>query len=231
MLRRLKTLIPFAIFRKDLFPIGADLRIDVPRLLNGRAPAVIFDVGANQGQSFKRFRNYFPGATIYAFEPVKASFQLLNANCASDARGRFFRKAIGASVGDVKINVSSGSDCSSIVFSTDQIGEEVVSQTTVDKVCEENGIKELDLVKSDTEGWDLEVCRGASRMLATGAIKLIFVEATPTPEFVKCTPLSDLSSFLVKFGYRPYAFYDFGRFRGSLTEPIDFMNVLFVRCA
>jgi len=229
MLRRLKRALPFALFRKDLFPIGADLRVDIPRLLGGQQPAVILDIGANTGQTFRRFRSYFPNSFIYSFEPVNSTYQQLHSTFGNDRRGVFVNKAVGAQCGKTKINVSSGSECSSIVFATDKIAEEIVEQTTIDQVLEENGIGTIDLLKSDTEGWDLEVMRGASDALTAGLIKLILVETTPTPECVKCTALSEMAGFLFKHGYRPYAFYDFGRYRGSLIEPIDFMNTLFIR--
>ena len=35
---------------------------------------LIFDVGANKGQSIRRFKNIFPRSTIHAFEPIKEEF-------------------------------------------------------------------------------------------------------------------------------------------------------------
>ena len=31
---------------------------------------IIFDVGANKGQSIRRFKNIFPKSTIHSFEPI-----------------------------------------------------------------------------------------------------------------------------------------------------------------
>ena len=39
--------------------------------------SVIFDIGANQGQSIERFKNLFPFAKIYAFEPIEFEFKKL----------------------------------------------------------------------------------------------------------------------------------------------------------
>ena len=41
---------------------------------------IIFDVGANIGQSALWFKNSFPHATIHAFEPFQAIFELLSTN-------------------------------------------------------------------------------------------------------------------------------------------------------
>jgi len=32
---------------------------------------IIFDVGANEGQSIKRFKSIFPKSIIHSFEPIK----------------------------------------------------------------------------------------------------------------------------------------------------------------
>ena len=38
---------------------------------------VIFDVGANQGQSIERFKKIFAEPTIHAFEPIKDEYDKL----------------------------------------------------------------------------------------------------------------------------------------------------------
>lgn len=54
---------------------------DVKR--SGCRISVVFDVGANVGQSACKFKLAFPGAKIYCFEPVKETFEILkrNVNC------------------------------------------------------------------------------------------------------------------------------------------------------
>jgi hypothetical protein len=39
---------------------------------------VIFDVGANQGQSIKKYRNIFKNSKIHSFEPVSSAFDIMN---------------------------------------------------------------------------------------------------------------------------------------------------------
>src|SRR5262245_13201981 len=45
---------------------------------------IIFDVGANVGQSAQKFREAFPKARICCFEPVRSVFNKLTANTADD---------------------------------------------------------------------------------------------------------------------------------------------------
>jgi FkbM family methyltransferase len=48
--------------------------------------------------------------------------------------------------------------------------------TTLDRFCCERGVKQIDVLKIDTEGFDFEVLKGASLMLAQQAIKFIYFE-------------------------------------------------------
>ena len=48
--------------------------------------------------------------------------------------------------------------------------------TTVDSFCSERGVKQIDVLKIDTEGFDFEVLIGARSMLAQQAIKFISFE-------------------------------------------------------
>lgn len=49
---------------------GYHLMNDLRFWTRDRSVDVIFDVGANVGQTVDRFRKYFPSARIEAFEPV-----------------------------------------------------------------------------------------------------------------------------------------------------------------
>ena len=48
--------------------------------------------------------------------------------------------------------------------------------TTIDKFCLEREITQIDVLKIDTEGYEVEVLKGASSMRARGAIKFIYFE-------------------------------------------------------
>ena len=61
----------FAIFPEDWICFIYDVAGSLP---NYRFD-VLFDVGANVGQSAIAYRKAFPNAAIYGFEPIGASFQ------------------------------------------------------------------------------------------------------------------------------------------------------------
>src|ERR1019366_6346440 len=47
---------------------------------------------------------------------------------------------------------------------------------TIDEYCIEHGIAKIDILKSDTQGYDLEVIKGAMQMLSRNRIHLIYLE-------------------------------------------------------
>jgi FkbM family methyltransferase len=47
---------------------------------------------------------------------------------------------------------------------------------TVDLFCAERKIKKIDVLKIDTEGFDLEVLKGADAMLKRGAVSFVYLE-------------------------------------------------------
>ena len=70
---------------------GESEDLDLQVLLRREKQPIIFDVGANTGQSIDRFRSLFPESKIYSFEPDKVSFKLLRENYSSDGLHRYSR--------------------------------------------------------------------------------------------------------------------------------------------
>ena len=67
---------------------------------------VIFDVGANQGQSIERFRKIFPKSIIHSFEPIKKEFEMLRNKYNNDENIKINNHAIGDEVGKKKFYIT-----------------------------------------------------------------------------------------------------------------------------
>src|SRR5438067_793997 len=153
------------------------------RKLAGTAAPVIFDVGANRGQSIERFRRAFPGAAIHAFEPGRGTFAELQRRCGNLPGVYLNNVALGARPEQRTFLHNSRDDMSSFLEpSVDAWGEITarypVEVITIDDYCAAQGIERIDILKSDTQGFDLAVLQGAQRMLARRAVRLIFMEIT-----------------------------------------------------
>ena len=54
--------------------VGQSALADMKRFVPADARPVILDVGANTGQSVKRYRKTFPSSVIHSFEPSQRIF-------------------------------------------------------------------------------------------------------------------------------------------------------------
>lgn len=84
----------------------------------------------------------------------------------------------------------------------------------------------MDLLKTDTEGFELEVIRGADRMLS-GSVRAVLAETAFNRADRRHVHFADLSAALEPHGFTFVALYD-----GCLNgRGWDFGNALFVRPA
>jgi hypothetical protein len=54
--------------------MGQDAYSDIKQIIGGRSSPVIFDVGANVGQTVDILLNLFPDAVLHGFEPGSTAF-------------------------------------------------------------------------------------------------------------------------------------------------------------
>jgi FkbM family methyltransferase len=146
---------------------------------------VFFDVGANVGEYTKKLRDNYPDANIYAFEPNPDAFSLL-VERVDDEKIKCFPNALSSCRSIKKIYTDSSLSTSvhtslyKNVFlelhkKKDIVEKEIVA-LTLDEFCVENEIDEIDFIKIDTEGHELEVLLGAQDLIKSGRIKLIQFE-------------------------------------------------------
>jgi FkbM family methyltransferase len=134
---------------------------------------VVIDAGAWIGD----FSAYAAskGATAYAFEPVKESFQWL---CKTQMLnningGRIFpvQKGLGNTECDMNILVNGTGSTITGQQDRDSMTEKIFV-TTLDKFVEENKLERVDFIKADIEGAERDMLRGATNVLRTFAPKL-----------------------------------------------------------
>jgi hypothetical protein len=83
----------------------------------------------------------------------------------------------------------------------------LVSVGTVDSYCRERGIEQIEILKTDTEGFDLEVLRGAERLLQKRAVELIFIEISLTDMNKGQASLDEIYRFVTDRGFAVVSFY------------------------
>lgn len=208
-------------------PNGRFLTLDLKR--TGEAIDTIFDVGANTGQTCIELVKTFPKANIYSFEPVKATFQKLKDNVVDHSNINCFNLALGDEDGKLEINLDEDPERNSLKNAAEaqSLIKEEIEVLTGTTFCARHFISSIDLLKMDTEGFEMEVLKGFGKTFLSDKVKFIYAETA----FNRTDPCkihyADLDAYLSECGFVTSGFYEFYRW-GKAKLNIGFCNVLFV---
>lgn len=199
--------------KQDYLPVGADLFVDLHKKIRYPSLDVFFDVGANSGQTWKWFRNQSPNAMIFCFEPVLDTYSQLQKNTLSDRKTVVENLALGDKNEEKTIrlfgkNMTVLNSLSETSMNNSPCAkEEVIRVETLDHYCQRKKVKKIDLLKIDTEGYEMKVLTGAKQMMHRGAITLIYCETGFLRSNKRNTYFSDLTEFLAAEGYFFFGLY------------------------
>lgn len=181
---------------------------------------VIFDVGANEGQSIYRFKKIYKNSIIHAFEPSKKIFSKLSKNCENESNIFLNNFGLANEIGFKQFNLAKQSGASSFnkfnykskwlkkrskQFNTteDNFTEsETVKVSTLDDYCLKNNIKNIDILKIDTQGYEDEVLKGALNTIKEGKISAIEFEIIFDDVYKKKFSFFDLEKIFINYNFR-----------------------------
>jgi hypothetical protein len=92
--------------------------------------------------------------------------------------------------------------------STEVLSREVVTLTTVDDFLCDKRIDTVDLLKVDTQGFDLQVLRGAGRALGSGALRNVLVELNFVRMYEGQGSPREIHDFLDGYGFHLVDYYE-----------------------
>lgn len=155
---------------------------------------IVFDIGANEGQFAKEVRSGGYVGQIVSVEPLSTAHARLSRARIGDTDWYVHpRCAVGATPGEVEINIAGNSVSSSVLPmmalhsqsapGSAYKGKETVPVTTLDLICPRylgKGIAPL--LKIDTQGYEWEVLDGVREFLPKVRGVLIEVSLTPLYE-------------------------------------------------
>jgi FkbM family methyltransferase len=125
-------------------------------------PEVILDIGSNIGASILFFREEFPAAKIYGFEPNPETFRVLQKNVGSLPSVEIFNYGLGAADGNISVPFD-GADFSRFM-SKDKTADWSGPLSPTDclikhagDVVGNLGLSKVDLIKIDCEGAEYDV--------------------------------------------------------------------------
>lgn len=193
---------------------------------------IIFDVGANIGQTAERFRSSFPQAEIFCFEPFRKNFEALKQNLGRQPKIKPFQIALGDFSGqkDLLVDNLPGSQYNSLASWRQQRLKgasstiERVTCSRGDEFCKLHRILKIDILKTDTEGFDLPVLTGFSGMLRSKKVAAVCVEVGFLTD-QSHSSMRAITQFLTGFGYELAGFYETVYSSGGRVE---YTNALFV---
>ncbi len=143
-----------------------DILLDEEYAVPGLEPRTIVDLGANIGVATAWFRARYPNARIVAVEPDPASFAKLERNLGDDPAVTLVHAAVARESGEVLLFRPPGySVASSLSDAQSDAGASTqVRACTLDELCADQGLEQLDLLKLDVEGAELDALEGLSRL-------------------------------------------------------------------
>ncbi len=216
--------------------LGIDYRADIQRLDIDGDQQVVFDVGANKGQFLKKLKRWFPNSTVHCFEPGPGIDKLTR-------RSRRYRNMV--------LNTDAmGSKCRKETFMVNSLWgmssflkpgevnwgkvteEKEVDVITFDHYCAFNHIDRVSLLKIDTQGYELEVLKGAQEAMKDNCIHMVYLELIFTEIYKGLPRFDEIITFLLDNRFELVAFYEMlsgQRKTGGWTDAL-FVNPHYTGC-
>lgn len=178
-----------------------------------RAGMTVFDVGANVGELTLLFSHFVFGGQVHAFEASGTTFRKLETICRTANRRNITLNhlALAEEKGSIRLNIydddyssfntQAARPLKSYGLDIKPVGVEEIAAETIDDYCEENKIETIDLLKIDVEGAELQVMKGARRMLESKRVKCLAFEFGQTT-FDMGNSAEEIESFLSEMNYR-----------------------------
>jgi FkbM family methyltransferase len=192
--------------------IGGDPFIDMARFVGGSP--VTLDVGANIGQSIEKFRSNLANPQIHSFEPSASTFSILESkyrgtpgivalnNFGLGSRSES-KELIENSTSRMSSFLEPGRDCWG-----DIVNRQSRNIYSLDDYAATHQLSQIDILKTDTQGFDLEVLKGAERMIRAHRVKLLLIELTFAQIYKGAPRFDEILRFVLDRGFELVSFYE-----------------------
>ena len=181
--------------------------------------AVVFDIGANKGQSIKLFQKWFPKSKIYSFEPNPKLFSQLKNKYLNNKQIKLFEVALSNKNGEKQFNENLF-DSSSTLETINPHSKYLQKKSRILGVSQENlitssypvrikklsdvikelNLKTVDFIKIDVEGHELNCLKGLFDGL-NAEVKCIQIEAQSNDLYMNNDNKSELFDLMKKNGF------------------------------
>jgi FkbM family methyltransferase len=185
-------------------------------IIGGKPNAIIYDVGANEGDYAQLVLTSIPSCRIYCFEPNPPTAKRLIARFDKDRAISVHSVGIGKQSGEVMLY--DYADCDGTYFAsvyrdallaqspTAAIREVSIPVITLDEFSARYSTSAIDLLKLDTEGYEYAALQGAKKLISEKRIRCIHFEFNE---------MNILSRVFLRDFYELLIDYDFFRLRSD----------------
>ena len=208
-------------FFLELFDYFTEKKIllEIKKIFSNKSQISIIDVGAHKGEYILNILKNFKVKQGYCFEPNPSVFRILQNNIKNKKNIEFINFGVSNSSGKIKFNVNIESSSSSInnlneksnyykkkfyllnFLNTSNVTKVIdIEVLTLDNFMKKKGIIQIDLLKIDTEGYEMQVLKGLQDKIKK--IKLIHFEHHFDDMIMKDYKLSNIHNYLIKNGFK-----------------------------
>lgn len=191
------------------------------KILSHTDVKTIFDIGANKGFVTRIYRDLFPHASIYCFEPFAVPFEILRKKFEGCDPVKPFPIAISDKNGEKDLYLYTN-DVTNSLYPTvpnvekyvdpaviGNVGKAKVPTETIDDFCRRHAINKIDILKMDIQGGELDALKGSLEMLSKQLISLVYTETWFVNVYHHQPLFHQLYQFLDDHGYELFDFFNF----------------------
>lgn len=188
-------------------------------VLRSRGINCVIDVGGNRGQTARRMRTLGYTGRIVSFEPSPTVLPVISAAAARDPDWIVRPVALSSQPGQAELRLHKGPELDSLLDAlpgvVDQIpimeetGTATITLSTLADEFEQivAGIEEPQvLLKSDTQGHEVEVLRGAGEKGLDEVVVAVLVELAAQPIYAGQPLMTTVMDLIMTDGFNPVAF-------------------------
>ena len=164
----------------------------------GFQPHSIIDIGAASGEWTKELISIYPNANYLMVEPLEENRSNLRLLCSNNTNILFWNGIVSSFNGESKFNVHR--DQSSIFSSEFKGTTTLVKVKTLDSLLSEINISNVDAIKIDVQGAELEVLKGAEKSISL--CKVIQMEVSFRKIYENAPCAHELIKYMADKGFR-----------------------------
>jgi FkbM family methyltransferase len=191
---------------------GSEWAYDICRYAGTRDLKVLIDVGANIGQTALYMRQFFPNAAIHSVELASKTAGILRHNTRMYPNIHVHACALGRAPGRAGLKLHECSLVNSLRYTADPddlaTAVEEVEITTADIFCAQQGLHHIDVLKTDAQGFDLDVMHGAIGLFKARAITFVLTEIAFEETHRDAQTFQPMHDFLRGQGFHLCGIYD-----------------------